>query len=267
MFGLAMSRSPLRKEELQAPRPSLSPVLLIIRGVSSYSVEKGISRVCSLWPKATKKLLNNRQRARFEHKSYFDPHKGVFMGSNPRKPDLTQCLMSARAFHEKAGRCQGFVFGPCKFISMFSFARIVGKTWPARTAVKAERSEFIWSLDGGRSRPYRVVPGEGKHRYPLVSNIRYRVFLSPPFHPHSGVSGIALGASWVFSIQPALPPVRRPSTASGDEVSDQALDAVAGTRRRKLDLLQNWLLCGHRLRSRTNLSQWYIYVSAYPEPM
>ena len=112
-----------------------------------------------------------------------------------------------RAFHEKAGRCQAFVFGPCKFISMFCFARIVGKTWPARTAVKAERSEFIWSLDGGRSRPYRVVPGEGKHRYPRVSNIRLPSVSVAPFHPHSSVSSFALGASWVFSIQPALPPV------------------------------------------------------------
>jgi hypothetical protein len=31
--------------------------------------------------------------------------------------------------------------------------------------------------------------------------------LSPPFHPHSGVSVCSLGASWVFSIQPVLPPV------------------------------------------------------------
>jgi hypothetical protein len=33
------------------------------------------------------------------------------------------------------------------------------------------------------------------------------LLLSPPFHPHSGVSVSSLGASWVFSIQPVLPPV------------------------------------------------------------
>ena len=63
----------------------------------------------------------------------------------------------------------------CLFLQVHIYVflcRIVGKTWPARTAVKAERSEFIWSRDGGRSRSYRVVPGEGKHRYPHVSNIR-----------------------------------------------------------------------------------------------
>jgi hypothetical protein len=33
------------------------------------------------------------------------------------------------------------------------------------------------------------------------------LLLSPPFHPHSEVSVPSLGASWVFSIQPVLPPV------------------------------------------------------------
>jgi hypothetical protein len=41
------------------------------------------------------------------------------------------------------------------------YARIVGIIWLARIAVKAERSEFIVSLDGGRSRPYRFSPGIG----------------------------------------------------------------------------------------------------------
>jgi hypothetical protein len=35
--------------------------------------------------------------------------------------------------------------------------------------------------------------------------------LSPPFHPHSLVSDFcSLGASWVFSFQPVLPPDCRP---------------------------------------------------------
>ena len=35
--------------------------------------------------------------------------------------------------------------------------------------------------------------------------------LSPPFHPHSLMSDFgSLGASWVFSFQPVLPPDFRP---------------------------------------------------------
>jgi hypothetical protein len=36
---------------------------------------------------------------------------------------------------------------------MFSFARISGPFVAGEAAVKAERSEFIWSLDGRRSQP------------------------------------------------------------------------------------------------------------------
>src|ERR1700692_3874797 len=42
--------------------------------------------------------------------------------------------------------------------------------------------------------------------------------LSPPFHPHSSMSGFdSLGASWVFSFQPVLPPVYRPRFHLQDE--------------------------------------------------
>src|SRR5258708_36496164 len=41
--------------------------------------------------------------------------------------------------------------------------------------------------------------------------------LSPPFHPHSGMSDfVSLGASWVFSFQSVLPPVSRPHVPSWD---------------------------------------------------
>jgi hypothetical protein len=40
-------------------------------------------------------------------------------------------------------------------------ARIVGIIRLSKTAVKAERSEFIVSLDGGRSQPYGFHPGIG----------------------------------------------------------------------------------------------------------
>jgi hypothetical protein len=36
---------------------------------------------------------------------------------------------------------------------MFSFARIVVVLLAGEAAVKAERSEFIWSLDGGLGQP------------------------------------------------------------------------------------------------------------------
>lgn len=42
----------------------------------------------------------------------------------------------------------------CKSIFDFSFARIAGVFVAGEAAVKAERSEFILSLDGGRSQPY-----------------------------------------------------------------------------------------------------------------
>jgi hypothetical protein len=56
------------------------------------------------------------------------------------------------AFHEKAGRCQ-VICGWVSSYLMFSFARIAGVFLAGETAVKAERSEFILSLDGRRSRP------------------------------------------------------------------------------------------------------------------
>jgi hypothetical protein len=54
--------------------------------------------------------------------------------------------------------------------------------------------------------------------------------LSPPFHPHSSMSDLfALGASWVFSFQPVLPPDYRPLFCLTTEVG-QAINAVTGTR-------------------------------------
>ena len=58
----------------------------------------------------------------------------------------------------------------------------------------------------------------------------FALLLSPPFHPHSLMSDSSLGASWVFSFQPVLPPVCRPLVPSHDG-RGQALDAVTGTRR------------------------------------
>ncbi len=54
-------------------------------------------------------------------------------------------------FHEKAG-CQ-VICGLVSSYLMFSFARISGVFVAGEAAVKAERSEFILSLDGRRCRP------------------------------------------------------------------------------------------------------------------
>lgn len=76
------------------------------------------------------------------------------------------------------------------FVSLSPDSCIV---WRARTAVKTSRSEFILSLDGGRSQPYRVSPGQGRQSSTLLArsecNLCCAEFeLSPPFHPHSSVS-------------------------------------------------------------------------------
>ncbi len=56
-------------------------------------------------------------------------------------------------------------------------------------AVKAERSEFILSLDGGRSRAVVRFSGQRKHWifcFPdLFLTHRVELKLSSPFHPHS----------------------------------------------------------------------------------
>jgi hypothetical protein len=55
--------------------------------------------------------------------------------------------------------------------------------------------------------------------------------LSPPFHPHSLMSDfVSLGASWVFSFQPVLPPDCRPFDPSLGWKLGQAFNAVTGTR-------------------------------------
>jgi hypothetical protein len=54
--------------------------------------------------------------------------------------------------------------------------------------------------------------------------------LSLPFHPHSSMSDfVSLGASWVFSFQPVLPPDFRPLFHLMTEVG-QAINAVTETR-------------------------------------
>jgi hypothetical protein len=55
-------------------------------------------------------------------------------------------------FHEKAGRVKLFEVWVSPYL-MFSFAWISGNSWLAAAAVKAERSQFILSLDGCRSQP------------------------------------------------------------------------------------------------------------------
>ena len=65
----------------------------------------------------------------------------------------------------------------------------------------------------------------------LVSCFPAESPLSPPFHPHSSVSGSSLGASWVFSFQPVLPPVYRPCLPSRGWKLGQAFNAVTAEER------------------------------------
>ena len=88
--------------------------------------------------------------------------------------------MSYLAFHEKAGRCQ-VICGCVSSYLMFSFARISGVFVAGEAAVKAERSEFILSLDGRRRQPQQGSPGKGKHQicsFPNLFHIRAELMLS-----------------------------------------------------------------------------------------
>jgi|SRR5450631_566167 hypothetical protein len=87
--------------------------------------------------------------------------------------------------------------------------------WLVSRAVKAERSEFILSLDGPTSQPKQGSPDEGRLGYSPFASFRLPSILSPPFHPHSDVSISLLGASWVFSIQSVLPSVSATSPSIG----------------------------------------------------
>ena len=62
------------------------------------------------------------------------------------------------------------VVGASSFLLVTLMPRIVGIIWLARAAVKAERSEFISSLDGGPRQPYRFsIRGKGVTRITLWS--------------------------------------------------------------------------------------------------
>ena len=83
-------------------------------------------------------------------------HSNVETGSLDDKSPSDS--MSAKAFHEKADPCQGHVVGQ---VILFSLLRPDSwSVWPARSTVKAERSEFILSLDCGRAGDIKVHPGE-----------------------------------------------------------------------------------------------------------
>jgi len=73
-------------------------------------------------------------------------------------------------FHAPAWECPRFcvnavplvsasVVGASSFLLVTLMPRIVGIIWLAGAAVKAERSEFILSLDGGPRKPYRFRSG------------------------------------------------------------------------------------------------------------
>jgi hypothetical protein len=86
----------------------------------------------------------------------------------------------------------------------------------------------------------------------------------------------SLGASWVFSFQPVLPPDFRPLLPSLRWKLGQAIDAVTETRRLNfgascLGFLNPWILesklCRGRQRHWSLVPQWFVSFSAHPQPM
>jgi hypothetical protein len=67
--------------------------------------------------------------------------------------DADSSSLSGLAYHQKADRCQELL-RLSNFISdVFLRPDVLFDSWLAGPAVKAERSEFIWSLEGRRSQP------------------------------------------------------------------------------------------------------------------
>src|SRR5712671_2827774 len=79
---------------------------------------------------------------------------------------------------------------------------------------------------------------------------------------------VALGASWVFSFQPVLPPDYRPLFCLTTEVG-QAINAVTGTRLWALLFLSKNVLtlCRRRHRSLVAIAQGFVDFSAHPQTM
>jgi hypothetical protein len=86
--------------------------------------------------------------------------------------------MSALPSMRRPVNVKGHVVGQVSYL-LFSFARIAEVFWPARSIVKAERSEFILSLDCGRAGDIEVDPGEDGSKsgpFSLAHRPRFRVF-------------------------------------------------------------------------------------------
>ena len=95
--------------------------------------------------------------------------------------------------------------------------------------------------------------------------------LSPPFHPHSSVSDfVSLGASWVFSFQPVLPPVSRPLVPSPAMEVGQAIRRSHRNSALGLLFFLPWkilTLCCRRHRRRVTVAQRFVHFSAHPQAM
>src|SRR5260370_941516 len=84
------------------------------------------------------------------------------------------------------------------------------------------------------------------------------------------IERFSLGASWVFSFQPVLPPDFRPLLLFLRMEVGQAIDAVIGIRRLGfcVFLSQNVLpLCGRRHRHPAAVAQRFVRFSTYPQTM
>jgi len=91
-------------------------------------------------------------------------------------------------------------------------------------------------------------------------------------HPSSALFDerfCSLGASWVFSFQPVLPPDFRPCFHLGGWKLGQAINAVTETRRWAF-VFPSWnilTLCCRRHRCLVTVAQRFVHFSAHPQTM
>jgi hypothetical protein len=128
-----------------------------------------------------------------------------------------QFSVSAMTFHENAGLSQVDFDWPFLKFPFPSWRRVCRAARSSQGRVLCGVSEPLTARTA--LSPFRQE-GKGAVARDLVFLLFLcsapRATLSPPFHPHSQGATCSLGASWVFSFQPVLPPVCRPLFPSRD---------------------------------------------------
>jgi hypothetical protein len=118
-------------------------------------------------------------------------------------PMVSPVIVYDKAFHEKAGQCQACCLR--QFIFFFSSS---GDFAERPGAVKGALGAAQRTLDG-EDRSASIPLGRKENTPRLIPASRCPCHCR---HPSIRTLGerCSLGASWVFSFQPVLPPVRRP---------------------------------------------------------